>query len=99
MWEISDGGIKRMADARVMRPPEPERSKPPPFISERTLCALCRDVIGVYEPLVHVLGNLVSRTSLAAEPGVAIAGGERYHAGCYERSERDPQLVRRADPE
>jgi hypothetical protein len=82
-----------------MRLPEPERSKPPSFTGERTLCALCRDVIGVYEPLVHVLGDLVSRTSLAAEPGVAIAGGERYHADCFARSERDPQFVRRPLPE
>ncbi|MGO9906468.1 MAG: hypothetical protein ACLPY3_12230 [Solirubrobacteraceae bacterium] len=40
-------------------------------------------MVGVYEPLVHVLGDLVWRTSLAAKPGVALAGGERYHADCY----------------
>jgi hypothetical protein len=45
----------------------------------------------VYEPLVHVLGNLAWRTSLAAEPGVATAGGERYHAYCYERIALDGQ--------
>ena len=87
MRENPDGLIGRMAHAALMRLPEPERSEPSPSTGERTLCALCRDVIGVYEPLVHVLGGLVSRTSLAAEPGVAIAGGERYHAGCYKRSE------------
>jgi hypothetical protein len=82
-----------------MRLPEPERSKPPPCPGERTRCAACRDVIGVYEPLIHVLGNLVWRTSLAAEPGVALGGGERYHAGCYESSERDARFVCRAVPE
>ncbi len=69
-----------------MRLPEPERSQPPPSTTQRTLCPACRDVIGVYEPLVDVLGDLVWRPSLAAEPGVALAGGERYHADCYERS-------------
>jgi len=42
-------------------------------------------VIGVYEPLVHVFGDFVWRTSRAAEPGVTSAEGELYHADCYER--------------
>lgn len=33
--------------------------------------------------MMLVLGDLVWRTSLAAEPGAALAGGERYHADCY----------------
>jgi hypothetical protein len=69
---------------QCMQLPEPESSEPPPFTGERTRCATCRDVIGVYEPMVHVFGGVASRTSLAAEPGVAIAGGEHYHAGCYQ---------------
>lgn len=70
---------------------DPERSVPPPATVPRPRCVACLDIIGVYEPLVHVLGNLAWRTSVAAEPGVATAGGERYHADCYERIARDGQ--------
>lgn len=47
-------------------------------------CVACGDVIGVYEPLVHVLGDLVSQTSRAAHPGISTAAGHRYHLACYE---------------
>lgn len=53
-------------------------------------CAACHDVIGVYEPVVHVFKGLVWRTSRAAEPGVGTAAGERYHLGCYEHMEDKP---------
>jgi hypothetical protein len=68
-----------------MRLPEPERPESPLSTGQRPRCVLCRDVIGVYEPLVHLLDDLAWRTSLAAEPGVATAGGELYHADCYAR--------------
>jgi hypothetical protein len=47
------------------------------------ICAGCGRVIGVYEPLIHVIGAIAHRTSRAAEPGL----GERphgllYHAAC-----------------
>jgi hypothetical protein len=45
----------------------------------------CRDVIGVYEPLVSVLGVVVRHTSLAVEPSVAAADGALYHRSCFER--------------
>jgi hypothetical protein len=45
----------------------------------------CGDVVGVYEPVVHLFGGFAWGTSRAAEPGVATAGGELYHAACYER--------------
>jgi hypothetical protein len=62
-----------------------ERSEYSQPATERPRCVACRDVIGVYEPLVHVLGNLVWRTSLAAEPGVVGAGGTLYHLDCHTR--------------
>ena len=66
--------------------PDPERIPSPSSVPPRLRCALCHEVIGVYEPLVHVLGELAWRTSRAAEPGLAAGGGELYHAACYERS-------------
>jgi hypothetical protein len=69
-----------------MRLPDPERPESPLSTGQRLRCASCRDVIGVYEPLVHVLEDLAWQTSLAAEPAVAMAGGEHYHADCYSRT-------------
>jgi hypothetical protein len=48
-------------------------------------CAGCDDVIGVYEPLVHVVGGVSRHTSLAAEPAVSFADGDGYHPACFER--------------
>ncbi len=48
-------------------------------------CARCDDVLGVYEPIMHVLGGNARLTSRAAEPGVASGEGQWYHAECYER--------------
>jgi hypothetical protein len=52
-------------------------------------CAHCGDVIGVYEPLLEVVGDALEReTSRAAEPDLSLAGGAAwYHAGCYRRRE------------
>lgn len=47
-------------------------------------CAACGDVIGVYEPLVHLHRGLASHTSRAAEPGISPAVGRCYHLACYE---------------
>ena len=69
-----------------MGPRDPEGQELPQSTRPRPRCAACRDVIGVYEPLVHVLGDLAWRTSLAAEPAVTAAGGDLYHADCYEGS-------------
>jgi hypothetical protein len=52
---------------------------------QRRRCADCGDVIGVYEPLVHVIGATARRTSLAANPETCSQDGDCYHAGCYER--------------
>jgi hypothetical protein len=55
---------------------EPRPDRPP-------RCAACGDVIGVYEPVVHVAGRLVRETSRAAEPDACLAGAVCYHAACY----------------
>jgi hypothetical protein len=48
-------------------------------------CRQCRDVIGVYEPLV-VVGLGGSRiTSVAAEPGPFPVDSACFHAACHER--------------
>jgi hypothetical protein len=55
------------------------------------LCAECMDVIGVYEPLIHVgEDGTARRTSRAAEPAVKHALGSVYHAGCYPPLEWTP---------
>lgn len=46
-------------------------------------CGACRDVIGVYEPMVHVFDGLARQTSLAAEPQIKCSGDGCYHLGCY----------------
>ena len=52
---------------------------------ERPLhCGFCGEVIGVYEPLIHVFDRRARRTSRAAEPDVSALEGERYHLDCYE---------------
>jgi hypothetical protein len=46
-------------------------------------CAVCNEVIGVYERLVHLNDGLARQTSRAAEPIVCRSGGECYHLACY----------------
>jgi hypothetical protein len=46
-------------------------------------CAACGEVLGVYEPLVHVIDRSARRTSRAAEPDVCGAGSDCYHVVCY----------------
>jgi hypothetical protein len=66
-----------------MRPRDSERSD-----VDRTSCGIrceaCGDVIGVYEPLVHLVEGLAWHTSRAAEPNLEVAAGRRYHLACYE---------------
>jgi hypothetical protein len=45
-------------------------------------CEHCNEVIGVYEPMIVVVGEEVCETSRAAEPSVASGPGERYHRTC-----------------
>ena len=46
-------------------------------------CERCSDVIGVYDPLVHVADETARRTSRAAEPDIADVAGRMYHDTCY----------------
>ena len=48
-------------------------------------CTVCDDVIGVYEPLVHLDRGLARRTSRVAEPSVTQSGGHCYQLDCFER--------------
>jgi len=55
-----------------------------PPTDPRLRCALCSDVIGVYEPLVvvdHEGGT--RRTSIAAEPRLRHDQGHYYHDTCH----------------
>jgi hypothetical protein len=67
-----------MRDAELgMRDLEGEwRSVDPPR------CVVCEDVIGVYEPLVHIGGGAATRTSRAARPEIC-SNGRCYHLDCY----------------
>lgn len=47
-------------------------------------CFHCEDVIGVYEPLIAVVGGWTRVTSKAAEPKIADQADECYHHACYE---------------
>ena len=46
-------------------------------------CPVCNDIVGVYEPLVHLSGGLATRSSRAAQPEIC-ASGECFHLACYE---------------
>lgn len=70
------------------------RNAPGTLPDRRPRCARCGDVIGVYEPLVHVREALVRRTSRAAEPQIVSASGAVYHEDCYKR-ERVSHRLRR----
>lgn len=60
-----------------------EPSSDQPFPAAFPRCGACRDVIGVYEPLVQVFDGLARQTSLAAEPEIECSGTGCYHLGCY----------------
>ena len=47
------------------------------------LCAGCGEVIGVYEPLVHVIAGVAHKTSRAADPQLAQTQADAcYHLAC-----------------
>jgi hypothetical protein len=49
------------------------------------LCAGCGSVIGVYEPLVHIVGGIAHRTSRAADQALVDAlPGSCYHVACWD---------------
>jgi hypothetical protein len=53
-------------------------------------CASCGEVIGVYEPLVHVVAGIAQRTSRAADPQLAGSeAGACYHVSCSDLDTTD----------
>jgi hypothetical protein len=46
-------------------------------------CVKCGDIIGVYEPVVHISGGVAHRTSRAADPEILHARAV-YHADCWD---------------
>ena len=50
-------------------------------MTKREWCAICADVIGVYEPLV-VLDQPPRPSSLAAEPALHTAASKLVHVAC-----------------
>jgi len=56
---------------------------------ERVRCTHCGEVIGVYEPVIHVVGGRPEKTSRAAEPSLSTgSAGPIYHLLCYEPPRR-----------
>jgi hypothetical protein len=53
------------------------------FFTAPPRCVRCSDVIGVYEPLVHVVDGQAHETSRAAEHAKWHPAGVCYHAECY----------------
>jgi hypothetical protein len=54
-------------------------------------CAGCGDVIGVYEPIVHLGNGSTSETSRAAEPSLSASSPSLvYHAHCYAQASGSP---------
>ena len=54
-----------------------------PEVKSVPRCAACGQVIGVYEPLVHVSNGVARKTSRAAEPQLAGAQADAvYHLAC-----------------
>ena len=55
-----------------------------PLVDATLMCAQCGQVIGVYEPLVHVIAGVAHKTSRAADPGLARSQADAcYHHACY----------------
>jgi hypothetical protein len=59
------------------------------------LCAACGKVIGVYEPLVHVIDGVAHKTSRAADP--QLGQGQTlnfYHLACRDLGGADLVVVK-----
>lgn len=64
-----------------------------PSVTSPALCDRCAERIGVYEPMIVVLGGLPRETSRAAEPEIGLPRGERYHRACYLESLWDARAL------
>ncbi|HET9720063.1 MAG TPA: hypothetical protein VFP55_08310 [Solirubrobacteraceae bacterium] len=56
-------------------------------IQDPPICAVCRDRIGVYEPILVVGDETCRTTSLAREPELRSEPRELMHLSCARRSE------------
>jgi hypothetical protein len=67
---------------------ESAREQPTP---DATLtCPGCGQLIGVYEPIVHVVAGIAHKTSRAADPHLAQSRtGACYHLACWELGDTD----------
>jgi hypothetical protein len=54
-------------------------------VSTAPRCALCGEVIGVYEPLVRLCEGQAHEGSRALEPQAIGRDSERYHRACFQR--------------
>ena len=61
-------------------------------------CARCRDVIGVYEPVIVWASGAIRETSRAAEPALGGPGADYYHSACHAAQARDDAAGRSASP-
>lgn len=53
------------------------------MVQSALVCAACGQVIGVYEPLVHVIAGVAHKTSRAADPHLAQSQSDAcYHLAC-----------------
>lgn len=61
-------------------------------MSKDAHCRHCGQVIGVYEPLIRLVGGRAQETSRVLDPEVAEVDGCCYHRACYERLDVDEPL-------
>ena len=62
---------------------------PVPVPEDPPRCAYCGGVIGVYEPVIQLLGGTAVTTSRASDPDLSASSpGLLYHAVCRELSRR-----------
>jgi hypothetical protein len=60
------------------------------LVDATLLCADCGQVIGVYEPLVHVIAGIAHKTSRAADPHLARSQADAcYHLACRDLGSAD----------
>jgi hypothetical protein len=58
-------------------------------VRERTACRRCKDVIGVYEPMVVLADGHTRETSAAREPEAFASDHECYHRVCFEEMQAE----------
>ncbi len=58
-------------------------------MSEPLRCQHCKDVIGVYEPMIVVDHGRPRETSIAADGEARSTNGACYHRCCFARVQRE----------